>query len=314
MPIIFIFIVFLPLFAHSMESPSSGFITKISNLFSSKSEQPHKQITKGPCYLLALPKDIQNLILEYIEAESDDECIARTKNLSQGDENCKLETPKIKLELNVVWVIPVSLLYKTMALSAYNKSIKETQEISRHETPRSTHHTLLFSRSQSGKKIQTHHSIFLIDEFEVVHQSNRWRQKLSTNTTLSILDTYDFKTDTNESRVSTTNDNNKKLLAIAISDNKKCLLTSDLASVYKTSDAYTLHLNSANISDGFISTSHPIHLSSIKSCAFNRQGTKVIVHSNEGTNQIFPLSHDHDTRCRIPKSLREYFKSRGICK
>jgi hypothetical protein len=257
-------------------------------------EDPSDASATKTCYLGQLPQEIQHLIREFIEHESDDESIERVKGRRKGEGGSPLEGKKIMVAEGIDFPYGASKLTHTIQI--HNKATQKTKELYSYEPCPPHFSDALFSFSPHGSKI------LIVD-----------RNSIRNEACVELLRIHDMKNDTYREKTYP-RDATGLCVGAALSDFGQYALGADIARIIRKKGCQ--HFLCLTDSAGVGHKEIPLSLNNPIFCDFNKQGTKVFVTDLNDDFEIISLKDHYDTApTNIPKkNLIDYFRERGVCK
>jgi len=240
------------------------------------------------CYIASFPVDIQNEIAQYLtfyDREDEAEFIERTKVIPQGDKNRPISYLNGEIKIDK-WHSFGKGSCSFIAKNSKIQSFKNAHYFPIHEGYKTCDSNHLFSCSPDCSTfIWGYDNWCNHQKFKIFNTKNSHWTYLTMNLDIAV--------------------------AVAVSSG-----ATHIALVIKTSELespfYTLKIiNTADKTQIFQVSEK------IKSVAFNKQGTQVIIHYPNDEYKIFPISRimmqaSHQEKSK--KTLSHYFLQRGVCK
>ncbi len=287
-------ILLITLSSCGMEKPHPNLFTKIKLLWHRLFHKP------TPCYLAQMPADVTNLIASYLtftDRETDEEFITRSKKLSPLITSSRVTREKINY-FNMLLRLkekpnPQSIFFRDYLVKIKNKYTREERGCFEYTTYPNFGYFSFCPSANNRRLIGIHHPhiqtfIFAID---VIENRLIFEQEYTSPFDRNIF-----------TPIIAIAEKNPSFAFIENEGKNPCLNIRDMC----TDDYYKI----AEL-DSFK------HISSI---AFNKQETKMIVYGTQRTKEhgekydIFEIEDSGTHKELSKKTLKDYFKQKGICK
>lgn len=277
-------------------------------------------------YVVALPLDVQRLIIALVDDEkndlpndeSDEEFIQRTQSKLQGIytekqlQLCRMSKSSLYFEANKVRY--------TNNINVYNRGTKKTKNLIRWNAcyPR----TILFSYSANGVYSATLEPTKIDDPWliELKLETEKARYVVRSFPSCDCLSIYDL-------RLQDKKQSNKFYLSARVKfgyKDSECVAFAfaplkernafKIARVHKRGKKYFCLLAQRD-GDNIKQSESLLSLKTVSLCAFNKQGTKVIVHDGKGSHQIIALDEQKEDdllKSQHASLFIDYFKAKRV--